>query len=496
MRKTNSIFLIILIIAALLFVAGGCSSDSGSDNGSNITPTQPAEELPSHKDGEVVIRVKPGFSAQNAAEAVNAEVKKTFTVGEMKYAVLTLDGTTTVQDALNKLTGNKAIDYVEPNYIYKTSIVPNDPEYSSRQYCHQRMNSEQGWNVTTGSSSVVIAVVDTGVNGSHQEFAGRMTSGYDTVNNIPLTGNENSDDYGHGTHVAGISAAKGNNSIGMAGVDWNCLIMPVKVLDQSGSGSNDTIAEGIVFAVNNGANVINMSLGGKGLSKSIEDAVNHANLNGVVVVAAMGNSGTASVDYPAASQGVIAVGSSNARDQMSYFSTRGYHISVCAPGEEIYSTSMDGSYVTFSGTSMASPQVAGAASLLMAANPGWTANQIRSQLEGTADDISGTGFNPSSGYGRINLANALSAYQQNVYGSVRVLVTDGGANVAGTDVVLKDTSGNTIATTKTDDNGMAHFFYIKTGTTYVASCYYNGTTSSGGNITITPDSTSNSQISF
>lgn len=496
MKRNSSIFLLILIIAALLFVIGGCSSGSGSDSGTNITPTQPSEDLPAHKDGEVVIRVKPGFTAQNAAEAINAQVKKNFTIGEMKYAVLTLDAGTTVQDALNKLDGNKAIDFVEPNFIYKASVIPNDPEYTARQYCHQRMDSEEAWNVTTGSSSVVIAIVDTGVNGLHQEFSGRMTSGYDAVNNYPLTGNENSDDYGHGTHVAGIAAATGNNGIGMAGVDWNCRIMPIKVLDSSGSGSNDTIAQGIEFAANNGANVINMSLGGKGLSKSIEDAINLANQNGAVVVVAIGNSGTASVEYPAASQGVIAVGSSNAKDEMSSFSTRGYYISVCAPGEEIYSTSMEGAYVTFSGTSMATPQVAGAASLLMAANPTWTPNQIRSQLEGTADDILGIGFNSSSGYGRINLANALSAYQQNVYGSVSVKVTDGGSNVTGADVLLKDTSGNTIATTKTDDNGVANFFYVKTGTTYVASCNYNGTTTSSSNITVTADSTSNAQISF
>lgn len=494
MKRNNSIFLLILIITALLFVIGGCSSDSGS--GSDVTPTQPSVELPSHKDGEVVIRIKPGFTAQNAAEVINAGVKKTFTIGEMKYAVLTLVAGTTVQDALNKLEGNKAIDYVEPNFIYKASIVPNDPEYSTRQYCHQRMDSEQAWNTTTGSSSVVIAIVDTGVNGLHPEFTGRMTSGYDEVNNIPLSGNENSDDYGHGTHVAGIAAATGNNGVGVAGVDWNCRIMPIKVLDSSGSGSNDTISQGIEFAANNGANVINMSLGGKGLSKSIEDAINLANKNGVAVVASMGNSGTTSVEYPAASQGVIGVGSSNAMDEVSFYSTKGYYISVCAPGEEIISTSMEGSYVTFSGTSMASPQVAGAVSLLLAANPGWTTNQIRSQLEGTADNIMGTGYNSSSGYGRINLANALSAYQQNVYGSARVTVTDGGSNVTGADVLLKDTSGNTIATTRTDDNGVANFFYVKTGTTYVASCNYNGTTTSSSNITITADSTSDAQISF
>ena len=494
MKKNKSIFLLILIITALLFVIGGCSSDSGS--GSDVTTTQPSVELPSHKDGEVVIRVKPGFTAENAAEVINAGVKKTFTIGDMKYAVLTLDAGTTVQDALNKLEGNKAIDYVEPNFIYKASVVPNDPEYASRQYCHQRMDSEQAWNITTGSSSIVVAIIDTGVNGLHPEFSGRMTSGYDEVNNIALSGNENSDDYGHGTHVAGITAATGNNGIGVAGVDWNCKIMPIKVLDSSGSGSNDVIAQGIEFAVNNGADVINMSLGGKGLSKSIEDAINLANQNGVVVAVAIGNTGTGSVEYPAASQGVIAVGSSNAMDKISSFSTRGYYISVCAPGEEIISTSMDGSYVTFSGTSMAAPQVAGAASLLLAANPAWTPNQIRSQLEGTADDILGTGFNSSSGYGRINLTDALSAYQQNVYGSARVVVTSGGSNLTGADVLLKDTSGNTIATTKTDDNGVANFYFVRTGTTYVASCNNNGTTTTSGNINITADSTSNAQISF
>ena len=492
MRKSISIFLILLILAGFIAAVGGCSSDSGSQSGTSSTV--PDQELPEHKDGEVVIRVKAGSTPSEAASVINAKVGKTFKIGEMEYAVLSLTEDMTVTDAMNQLKGNSAIDYVEPNFVYKASVVPNDPDYS-RQYCHKRMDSETAWNTTTGSSSVTVAIIDTGVNGQHQEFSGRMTSGYDFVNGIALNGTENSDDQGHGTHVAGITAATGNNGIGVAGMDWNCRIMPVKVLDENGSGSNDSIAQGIEFAANNGADVINMSLGGKGLSSVIEDAINLANQNGVVVVVAIGNTGTSSVEYPAASQGVIAVGSTNAKDEVSYFSTRGNYISVCAPGDEIYSTANDGSYVSKSGTSMASPQVAGAVSLLLAANPTWTPGQVRSQLEQTADDIDDAGFDKKSGYGRIDIAEALTAYQQNYYGSIRVVVTDGGSNLTGVDVIIKE-GETTVATTKTDDNGVAYFYYVPTSTGYTASCYYNGSTNSSNTISVSAGSTSNGEITF
>src|SRR5437867_2422344 len=167
-----------------------------------------------------------------------------------------------------------------PDQVCIADTVPNDPLFGS-QYGPQKIHAPTAWDTTTGTATTVIAVVDTGIDCTHPDIAGKCTAGYDFVGNLALAGTENSDDYGHGTHVACIAACKTNNGVGAAGVCWECRVMPVKVLNSSGSGSFAQVALGIRFAADNGASVINMSLGGCpsgssgdcGLDPGIEDAL-------------------------------------------------------------------------------------------------------------------------------------------------------------------------------------------------------------------------------
>jgi subtilisin family serine protease len=248
----------------------------------------------------------------------------------------------------------------------------------------------------------------------HPDLAANLVQGYSV---LPGSGPE--DDHGHGTHVAGIIAAVGHNNQGIAGVAPHCKIMPVKVLNHEGKGDTGDIVAGLLWAVNNGAKVVNMSLGGTGGSRALMDAVAYAQSKDVLVVAAMGNDGANAQEYPAGYPGVVAVGASDSTDEIASFSNFGTWISVAAPGEDILSTlpthsvyvteteGKDTSYDSMDGTSMASPFVAGLAALIRSQFPTMTAPLVKSRIEKSADDLGDPGFDNYFGHGRINAARAI-----------------------------------------------------------------------------------------
>ncbi len=278
-------------------------------------------------------------------------------------------------------------------------LIPNDPEYSDQQYLTM-IDAAGGWEYTTGSSSVIIAVIDTGVDYTNLEFAGCLVAGYDFVNHDydPF------DDNGHGTHVAGIIAATGNNNYGIAGLNWQAMIMPIKVLDASGYGTDLNVYYGILYAVDNGATIINLSLALDSYSALVAAAVDYANSRGVTVVAASGNTNS-SVNYPAALSQVIAVGSVDDSENRAYYSNYGSELDVVAPGNNILST--EGSSLTYrTGTSMAAPQVTGLASLLKSIYP-LTPVQIKTTIESTTKDLGTTGWDQYFGNGLIQVRRAI-----------------------------------------------------------------------------------------
>jgi thermitase len=341
-------------------------------------------------------------------------------------------------------SSNPRVAYVEPDFMVQAVGDPDDP-YFGRQWGLSKIEAPLAWEVTTGSPSINVAILDTGVDQDHPELAGKI------VSNINLTTSTTVDDVqGHGTHVAGIAAATTNNGIGVAGLGYGSTIMNVKVLGDDGWGTYGGVASGIVWAADNGAEVISMSLGGICYSSTLEDAVNYAYSKGVVVVAAAGNNGDDVPFYPAACTNCIAVAATTSVDTLASFSNYGDWVDVGAPGTSIYSTRKDNSYGYGAGTSMAAPHVAGLAGLVFTTvsdtnGDGRLNDEVRSRIEATCDDIGETDI----GHGRINAARAVGDGAPVLPGSITGSVTDAetgsaiaGATVTdGTRTATADTSG-------------------------------------------------------
>ena len=339
---------------------------------------------------------------------------------------------------------NAKVTYAEPDFVAEAVGSPDDA-YFGLQWGLTKIGAEQAWDVTAGNPSVNIAILDTGVDLDHPDLADKL------ISNINLTNFGNPDDvYGHGTHVAGIAAAITNNGMGVAGLGCTATIMNVKVLDDNGMGAYSWIVSGIIWATDNGAEIINMSLGGSYASSALEDAINYAWSKGVVVVAAAGNNGDTTPMYPAYYTNCIAVAATDANDARASWSNYGDWVDVAAPGASIYSTLKNSNYGYKSGTSMASPHVAGLAALVFttvsdANSDGKLNDEVRSRIETTCDDIGISGI----GYGRINAARAVGS-EPVPPGGITGQVTDAkdGSAISGAQI----TDG--ITTALTDAAGM------------------------------------------
>jgi subtilisin len=252
-----------------------------------------------------------------------------------------------------------------------------------------RIDAEKVWSTTT-ADTIKVAVVDSGIDLDHPDLSSNIKGGINTISSSRSA----DDDNGHGSHVAGIIAAL-NNSTGVVGVGHRIDLYAVKVLNRNGSGDISDIIEGIQWSINNGMAIINMSLGTSSDIQSFHDAVIAAKNAGVVVVAAAGNSGPSdnTVIYPARYPQVIAVSAVNSSNNISGFSSRGPEVDLTAPGESIYSTYRSGGYRTMSGTSMASPHVAGAAALVLSNHPGFTPDQVQTHLMNNAELLNGLNSN-------------------------------------------------------------------------------------------------------
>lgn len=301
-----------------------------------------------------------------------------------------------------------AVSYVEDNALLHTLYVPDDTRYDD-QWGPAPMGFETAWDTTLGSSDIIVAVLDTGIRKSHNDFTDAlMMQGYDYVNND----NNPNDDCGHGTHVSGTVGATTGNALGVAGMSqssiWHGKVLSPFLFGITCSGSNADIADAIYDATDVvGAHIISMSLGGASGSATLKNAVDHAWNNGVVVVAAAGNDNGGSVNYPAAYESVIAVSALDQDLTIASYSSVGPQVEITAPGSNVLSTynSNDNSYSSLSGTSMAAPHVAGALALAFSAAPDTTGAQMRQALADTAEDLGAAGRDNLYGHGlaRIDL---------------------------------------------------------------------------------------------
>ena len=310
---------------------------------------------------------------------------------------------------------NPAVAWVEPEGIVRLETTPNDPRLADQTAVTQTALSK-AWDETQGSAQTTIAIVDSGVDGQHEDLAGRVVEGYNFLTETAVPAGSNSDDNGHGTAVAGVIGAVTNNGKGIAGVNWQARLLPLKVTNPFGEATTTNVANAIVFAADKGARVINLSLGTSSDFQVFHDAISYAASKGVIMVGAAGNDNGAPVLFPAANPQVIAVGSVGSSDGVSNFSNGGPELDLVAPGENILSTALSGShasYATESGTSFATPYVAGIASLVAARFPSLSPAQIQTILQDQADKpsgMAGQNFTTSYGFGRVNGARSVSIH--------------------------------------------------------------------------------------
>lgn len=325
-------------------------------------------------------------------------------------------GLAEVQQALQ---GEPLVRTVEADGEQVLRTVPNDPRYRAFQWNLQRIGMEQAWDLRPSAPTVVVAVLDTGVDFEHPDLRGNLLldRGYDFVG-----GSANpQDDESHGTGVAGVIGAIGNNREGLSGIAWRVRILPIKVLNAEGRGSNSTLAKAIIYAVDNGAQILNVSSTSADYSFTLEQAIAYAREKGAFIVAAAGNTGDQGneVTYPAAFEGVFAVGATDENDRLAGFSQRGPYVALVAPGVDIPSTAWIGAgqtrYASYSGTSIAAPHVSGVAALLWTLRPDLSADELAETLRSTADATPGSnGGAEGFGSGILNAARAVASVRTGV----------------------------------------------------------------------------------
>jgi thermitase len=387
-------------------------------------PAAARETMAGARAGELVLGLAPGYAlslnarvAGPRADALDVVLRQSdaraalsLGAGSNAYRVRVASGID-IQRLARELAILPGVAYAEPNRTRRLLRASTDPVVR-QQWALRNIEAPAAWDVTTGGA-IMIAILDTGVSRSHPEFRGRVMEGYDFANRD----GDASDDQGHGTYVAGVAAASGDNGFGIAGVCWACTILPVKVLDSQGQGDDATIAEGMRYAVDRGARIISMSLGGDEETQVLRDAAAYAHERGALVIAASGN-GQADgnrASYPAAFPNVLAVSATDGADVVTGFATTGDFVDISAPGVGVWSTAwIDGrgdTYEASNGTSAACPYVAGAAALALSIRPDLSVDQLAALLQAAADDRGAPGRDPEHGAGRLNLLRTVQLAQ-------------------------------------------------------------------------------------
>ena len=347
--------------------------------------------------GRLLVKFDRGVATNARARAITAAGgRATATIAGIDVNVVEAPTSdlTAVQSRLRKSAAVRFVEVDAPAMPFDTA--PND-EWWPAQWSQPLVHAPRAWDFTTGAASTVVAVLDTGVDGTQPDLQGAFVPGWNTLANSPNT----TDNDGHGTLAAGVAVARGNNSVGVASYCWGCTLMPVKVIDSGGAGSVSTVAAGITWATDHGARVISLSLGFTASSSTLLNAVRYAHDRNVVVVAAAGNYGTTALVYPAAYSEVLSVAGTTSTDQLYSWSSYGSWVKLAAPGCN-YTTGRSAWYGNFCGTSSAAPALAGIAALAISYAPSATNTQIEQALETSSVPI-GSGVQ----YGRVDAAKTI-----------------------------------------------------------------------------------------
>lgn len=454
MRNIRGIFLLILIISFLGVITSRVEAVyEGKDNG----------QYKDYVSGEMIVKFKPGETEEQLEIKINERVVRAKTLSgrafnQMEELRLHSEGQELPEEKLEKLVQAERnlgitkkekifgdfflvksdqtsspgffissfsrltnVESVEPNYLYHVLATPNDEEFG-QLWGMQNIQAEEAWDKSTGSKIILAAVVDSGVDDTHPDLINNIVEVKSFTSCAP-----SGDQLGHGTHVSGTIGGVGNNSIGVAGVNWQVGILGYKTGCRGDDLSVMAIANAINYAVSKGARVINLSLGGEG-SSIMQEAIAAATQAGVIVVASAGNDAGpyADVFYPASDPNVITVSATGPNDELARYSSYGNSVDVAAPGGNppggsstckadasdcILSTWTGGGYKPIAGTSMSAPHVTGLVALILSVNPDLTADQVKEIIYTTADDLGIPGKDAYFGYGRINAVKALAAVQ-------------------------------------------------------------------------------------
>ncbi|MFF0345056.1 S8 family serine peptidase [Kribbella sp. NPDC004875] len=410
-----------LVVPAALVATGAIVVTGSSGSAAELRPYRPAfsahhaphDAKPEFEPNSVLVKFKnkATASARRAAVAkLGATAKQPVT-----SSIVRLSGSLSAPELLKKAKADPSVELASLNYKRHTTAVPNDTYYpvvngvGQASYLNT-VRMPQAWDVSKSTGDQVIAVVDTGVDAGHPDLAGHLVAGYNVL--APATAPN--DDNGHGTMTLGIIAASANNGAGVAGVGWSAKAMPVKVLDANGEGYDADVANGITWAADHGATVINLSLGGPGDDQVLHDAVKYAVAKGAVVVVAAGNDGSDAVQYPASYPEAIAVAATDATGRLTDFSSFGDWVDIAAPGWDIVSTGARSltepgydPYWLCTGTSCSAPIVAGVAALVKNKWPTLTPAQVAARIESVARDAGPRGTDPYYGAGVLDAYAAL-----------------------------------------------------------------------------------------
>lgn len=399
MKKCISIFytagLIVLLLTPVLRLPSAISHAQDDVEAANLSP----EFVP----GRVLVKIRPEVSRAAARRFMSKqEAFDIEEIGETRIHVMQLPAGRDEKAFIKTLKSQPEVEFAELDYLVPPAeMTPNDPDYVS-QWHLPMISSPAAWSGTSGSTSVVIAILDTGVDATHPDLAPKIVAGWNFWDNNANT----SDVFGHGTAVAGTAAAASNNGLGVASVAWGCQVMPIRISSTNGSASISAIANGLTWAADHGARVANISYKVTDYSP-VRVAAQYFQSRGGVVVIAAGNDKM--FDSAADNPYVLTVSATDGNDNLASFSNTGNNVDLAAPGVSIDTTNRGGGYGFWGGTSFSAPIVAGVAALVVSANPGLSGSQVQDFLKQSSDDRGIAGWDPIFGWGRVNAARAVEA---------------------------------------------------------------------------------------